>query len=126
MTQEDKELLLRDLCARLPYNVMVDYEGHIYMLNEIDPACKDIDYITVRIQDEERLTCAKSVTIEKVKPYLRPMSSMTDEEYAEYVRLVHEGYAHDTVDYLNSIHVDYRNLIQKGLAIGAPEGMYEK
>ena len=80
MTQEDKKLLLIDLCARLPYNVMVDYESHICVLNEIDPACKNIDYITVRIQDVERLMYAENVMIENIKPYLRPMSSMTEEE----------------------------------------------
>ena len=140
MTKEDKELLLKDLCARLPYNVMVDYEGHIYMLNEIDPACKDIDYITVRIQDEERLTCAKSVTIEKVKPYLRPMSSMTEEEkniQKDYIYhfsgnslpdyegdFVFEDEVHEYIDWLNAHHFDYRGLIGKGLAMEAPEGTY--
>ena len=83
MTQEEKFLLLQDLCCRLLYNVMVDYESHVY-LNEIDPACKDIGYITVRIQDVERLMCAKSVMIENIKPYLRPMSSMTEEERYEF------------------------------------------
>ena len=88
MTQEEKQLLLKDLCARLPYDVMVDYESHIYVLNEIDPSCKDIDYITVRIQDVERLMCAGSVMIEDIKPYLRPMSSMTEEEKREYKHLI--------------------------------------
>lgn len=84
MTQkEDKELLLIDLCARLPYDVMVDYESHTYILNEIDPTGKDIDYITVRIQDIKRSMCAKNVMIESVKPYLRPLSSMTEEEAKE-------------------------------------------
>ena len=65
MTQEEK-LLLKDLCARLPYDVMVDYESHTYILNEIDPAGKDIDYITVRIQDIKRSMCAKNVMIENI------------------------------------------------------------
>lgn len=100
MTQEEKQLFLKDLSARLPYDVMVDYgripldlsvgvcqESHIYILNEIDPACKDIDYITVRIQDVERLMCAKSVMIEEIKQYLRPLSSMNEEEKIELYQI---------------------------------------
>ena len=127
MTQEDKELLLQDLSARLPYGVMVDYENHIYMLNEIDPSCKDIDYITVRIQDAERLMCAESVMIENVKPYLRPMSSMTEEERKEYELLANHcivtsmGFIHlevvPLIDWLNANHFDYHILIERGLAI---------
>ena len=124
MTQEHKELLLKDLCARLPYNVMVDYESCIYILNEIDPACKDINYIIVRLQDVERLMCAKNVMIENIKPYLRPMSSMTEEERAERIGLLYEleGHINEDVtykyqDWLNKHHFDYRGLIPMGLAI---------
>lgn len=125
MTQEEKELLLKDLCARLLYGVKVDYESYIYILNEIDTACKDIDYITVRIQDVKRLRCAESVLIENIKPYLRPMSSMTDEEKKEFSMLavgIHlfKGPlipSYDTLDWLNAHHFDYRGLIEKGLAI---------
>lgn len=146
MTREEKELLLIDLSARLHYGVMVDYENHIYVINEIDPSCKDIDYITVRIQDAERFMCAESVMIENVKPYLRPMSSMTEEEVTELAykvfqqpdidivrRWVFENKSYPSIDgnpvmvidWLNVRHFDYRGLIEKGLAIEAPEGMYE-
>lgn len=152
MTRENKDLLLKDLCSRLPYGVMVDYENHIYVINEIDPACKDIDYITVRIQDAERLMCAKSVIIEDIKPYLRPMYSMTEEEKEELEHLSEEyfGKALDKqiqeslsssnrneseileyiassiiVDWLNAHHFDYRLLIEKGLALEAPEWIYK-
>lgn len=131
MKQEDKQLLLADLCARLPYDAMVDYENHIYVLNEIDPACKDIDYITVRIQDRERLMCAKNVMIEDIKPYLRPMSSMTEEEEKEYANCGNiianspqNSYLipnPNCVDWLNAHHFDYRGLIEKGLAIEVTE-----
>lgn len=151
MTQEEKDLVLRDLCARLPYNIIVDYESHLYALNEIDPACKDIDYITVRIQDVERLICAKSVMIENIKPYLRPMSSMTKEEEDELcelctlsdcnvnadweccgVEIIQTHPRYDTyfstdysvIDWLNKKMFDYRGLIPRGLANEAPEGMY--
>ena len=129
MTREEKQLLLKDLCARLPYDAMIDYENHIYVLNEIDPACKDIDYITVRIQDRERLMCAKNVMIEDIKPYLRPLSSMTEEENTtyEYGFLYSNDlqiYAEEYIDWLNAHHFDYRGLIERGLALEAPEGMY--
>lgn len=141
MTQEEKYLLLIDLCARLPYDVMVDYDSDIYILNEIDPACKNIDFITVRIQDENRQYCAESVLIENIKPYLCPMWRMTKEEEKEYHNLCYEEevecyefgewttriYFHDTmesIDWLNAHHFDYRGLIEKGLALEAPEGMY--
>jgi len=147
MKQEDKDLLLKDLCARLLYGVKVDYESYIYILNEIDTACKDIDYITVRIQDVKRLRCAESVLIENIKPYLRPMSSMTEEEkeelkelcsiyiptdsknigFEDYGILVLTHHLTDNsynfklnlnvVDWLNKHHFDYRGLIEKGLAI---------
>ena len=131
MTQEEKSLLLKDLCGRLPYDVMVDYEGNIYILNEIDPACKDIDYITVRIQDVERLRCAKSVMIENIKPYLRSMDDMTDGERHEYNTIAmhtivtSKGFVHieatDLIDWLNAHHFDYRALIDRGLAIAVTE-----
>ena len=132
MTQEDKLLLLKDFCMRLPYDVMVDYESHIYVLNEIDSGCKDIDYITVRIQDVERLMCAKSMMIEDIKPYLRPMSSMTEEEIVEFKWLNEKCDAMPTFEYvpvenyrifdwLNRHHFDFRGLIPKGLAIEVNE-----
>ena len=154
MAQKEKQLVLIDLSARLPYGVMIDYESHIYILNEIDPACKDIDYITVRIQDVERLMCAESVIIEDIKPFLRPMSSMTEEEkkelkeicsiyipadsknigFEDYGILVFTHHLTDNsysfklnlnvIDWLLSHHFDFRNLIELGLALEAPEGMY--
>lgn len=126
MTQEDKQLLLVDLCARLPYDIMVDYKSRIYVLNEIDPACKDVDYITVRIQDVERLMFAKNVMIENIKPYLRPLSSMTEEEQKEYhttfrAEIYPRGFVYvesiRSFDWLNAHHFDYRGLIPKGLAL---------
>lgn len=117
MTKEDRQLLFADLCTRLPYDVLVDYDGHIYILNEINPACKDIDYITVHIQDVERLMCAKSVMIENIKPYLRPMSSMTEDEEEEYRKINLFGTHWGFVDWCNKKHFDYRGLIPLDLAI---------
>ena len=148
MPKELLELVLIDLCGRLPYRVMIDYESHIYILNEIDPACKDIDYITIRIQDVKRLMCAKSVIIEDIKPYLRPMSSMTEEERLEIGKLLKNNKISPygevkangvdnlllatingskiLIDWLNRKMFDYRGLIPMGLAIEAQEGMYKE
>ena len=126
MTQKDKQLLLRDLCARLPYKPKIKV---LSLWNENKEAEEDIVDSVYCVMSDGYInteTIDSDIPLDNIVLYLRPMSSMTEEEYAEYVRLVYEGYAHDTVNYLNSIHVDYRNLIEKGLAIKAPKGMYEK
>ena len=71
--------------------------------------------------------------IRYIKPYLRPMSSMTEEEKKEYdefefisaSHFAHGIEAGELTEWLNSHHFDYRGLIEKGLALPAPEGMYE-
>lgn len=123
MKQEDKELLLKDLSARLPYHVRVKVwlkyglteEGFLDLEHNYSDVLRDAFYYN---------------EIKKIKPYLRPMSSMTEEEKKRYDDILTKMYYHekstlgDISDYLNSIHVDYRGLIEKGLAIEAPEGMY--
>lgn len=117
MKQEDKELLLIDLSARLPYKVKVClYEKETCILMGINgyEAYLDVD--------------SDSFRIESIKPYLRPMSSMTEEEIKELLNIDtkrcifssrHLTWHLDgeVVDYLNSHHFDYRGLIEKGLAI---------
>lgn len=117
MTQEDKELLLTDLSARLPYGIKVQYNNEIY----------DIDYISA-LYEEVNLDNPDNYTIglSEIKPYLRPMSSMTEEEKEILRTLKWTKLEHHTVDWLNAHHFDYRGLIEKGLALKAPEGMYEK
>ena len=143
MTQEQKEVLLKDLCARLPYGVVVNYKE-----NELDfrkwkittlhaPSYSekgnllDTDY-DGWISFEEYKGCgmscgARPLHIEKNLPYLRPMSSMTDEE-----RKIHNGHRlskwstysehmSETIDWLNAHHFDYRGLIVQGLAIEVTE-----
>ena len=107
MTQEDKELLLRDLCARLPYGLKYNYGGYDgcdYTMNRVD--CNAVD-------------CA--FPIENVKPYLFPLSSMTEEQKKEGFYSLSSDYhiTYDTVDWCNKNHFDYRGLIEKGLAIDA-------
>lgn len=133
MTQKDKELLLKDLCARLPYGVIVvtpKGRGYVCDINltifdyelgvNIDPLIRD------------------TFSINDVKPYLLPMSSMTEEQkreynnlqcyvpiyYYEYKELVEEIELHPTLEsfeYLYKNHFDYRGLITMGLAIDATE-----
>jgi hypothetical protein len=140
MTQEEKDLLLKDLCARLPYGVKVAYLASTY----------DVDYIESKFDEIklENLDC--TIDLGNVKPYLRPMSSMTEEEKEEMHKLLspkgtaqydidgirtpmsHYGdfipykFMDDILQYLNKHHFDYRGLIEKGLALEAPEGMYGK
>ena len=130
MTQEDKELLLKDFCARLPYGVKVQHQHEEY-LDEI----QTIEHISRQYGEIE----TESVLgfVDDFKPYLRPMSSMTEEEVKEFYDVecidAKVGYIKPTwnwhftingIDWLNAHHFDYRGLIEKGLALEAPEGMY--
>ena len=125
MTQEDKELLLKDLCARLPYNCRVFYE----YVDNLDG--KTYGYsLTLNTWCINEFIANKAV----VKPYLRPMSSMIEEERKELneVTVINcdefEGcstlFDEEGFDYLNAHHFDYRELIPMGLALEAKEGMY--
>ena len=136
MTQEDKKLLLTDLCARLPYEVEVYYS-------------ETVPISTLKTINSEKRTCIvydhsqwyrhSKFHIEEIKPYLRPMSSMTEEERDELeilcdsMSIDDEGNADiyiailknynpilfntKVIDWFNSHHFDYRGLIEKGLAI---------
>lgn len=116
MTQEDKNLLLIDLCARLPYGVKVDVS---------------------RVEEWKELTLTPFILanyyddIEKVKPYLRPMSSMTEKEANEWhettfgQRWITFDNVERCVDWLVAHHFDFRGLISMGLALEAPDDMYK-
>ena len=147
MTQEDKDLLLKDLAARFPYGVSV------YIKYNTGEPC----YGKLTPKDIQWFIDSK---IETIKPYLRSLSSMTEEEKKELERLIDEKLnkhigqeddewtpwvLYDTTgiknsiggerfyfdemifiyDWLNKKMFDYRNLIPKGLALEAPEGMYK-
>ena len=127
MIQEYKDLLLKDLCARLLYGLMVDRLGVPRKVLSINP----YDNASLLL-DRGEYTPAW-YRIDDVKPYLRPMSSMTEEEEIEYdatfATIKTDGHydstmTHKSFDFLNAHHFDYRGLIEKGLAIEAPEGMY--
>ena len=119
MTHKDKDLLFKDLCGRLPYGVKgylsgLDVRIEILGINGNDIFCKPLWHRQELIRD-----------IRYVKPYLRPMSSMTEEE-----KLMYEGlmmgtdsvpYMSDVIDWLNENMFDYRGLIPKDLALSTEE-----
>jgi hypothetical protein len=135
MTQEEKQLVLKDLAARVPYGLMVDFycnesrRKSYFATNligiEVDDAIiRDIENNGARIRvDMFSRDC-------NIKPYLRHLSAMTDAE-RDYVYELSQlkctpDKAMQKIDFYNSHFLDYRCLIQKGLALEAPEGMYTK
>lgn len=130
--QKDKELLLKDLCARLPYRVIASCAEGTVM---------GIHWNKVKLDASLLFELQENGALIYVKPYLRPMSSMTEEEKKQFDKFMCldedawigkgiKGYINqsiimsDGIDWLNAHHFDYRGLIEKGLAIEAPEGMY--
>lgn len=133
MTQEEKNLLLQDLCGRLPYGVKVN---HLLDTKPSDLFAIDTYRSTLYCFRNGREEWYK---VEFIKPYLRPMLSMTEEEREEYNGLYYQvpiqrsnGNAYRDakmvealhIDWLNKKMFDYRKLIPKGSALEAPEGMY--
>ena len=123
MIQEDKELLLKDLCARLPYGIKASYYGAAEELETWD----EIEGITL---DGYVDIGQYSLPIESIKPYLFPLSSMTEKEWEDYQKIRMIDWVHgdingtfinagSIVDWLNAHHFDFRGLIEKGLAIDA-------
>lgn len=134
MTKEDRNLLVQDLCARLPYGVKAYiknwskldrkyYEG-VYTVGSVYPSINNIYGYTENGSVEVFLGHFDYF----IKPYLFPLSSMTEEQNKEFALLqtdVHISgflFASDCsnmIDWLNKNHFDYRGLIKKGLAIDA-------
>ena len=121
MTQENKELLLKDLCARLPYNVICQVE-----FRESGKYQSKSMFLSGIFTDEAYFTTESgSIYSNEYKPYLLPLSSMTEEQRKEY-QYITERWMYDSsysisdsTDWLNKNHFDYRGLIKKGLAIDA-------
>lgn len=117
MTQEDKELLLKDLCARLPYGVRYkhlawdDERGEECIAAQIYSINSD-GYVKNCYDDE-------TVYIDNVCPYLFPLSSITKKKLEELNAYVDIKNAYVAVEIFNSHHIDYRGLIDKNLAIDA-------
>jgi hypothetical protein len=138
LSKEEKELLLKDLCARAPYGVKVQYNNNIYNIDYISPIYEEVkldipDYYTVMAFE--------------VKPYLRSMRSMTEEELYEIQEILGKGIEvhidfisivdssinvltylelQALFDWLNKNMFDYLGLIGKGLALKASRDMYKK
>ena len=128
MTQEEKELLLKDLCARLPYKVKVQDTYY----NELEPApiwLLDLNAQAVRLFADEGYQ-----SIEYIKPYLFPLSSMTEKQCYKLAS-IRSGFQDcwkyiktpiplsicnfEQIDWFHRNHFDYRGLIEKGLALDA-------
>lgn len=116
MTQEEKQLLLKDLCARLPYSVFGLHRGEDLPLYVIDNSGA---YMVLGYNAWFNLDTVP------FKPYLRPMSSMTEEEWKEYNQIGKSFSFTDEVDWLLKYHFDYRGLIPMGLALEAHADMYK-
>lgn len=118
MTEKEKQLLLIDLCARLHYNpyIFIEEDNIKTLLTSIEV---DKDGIV------EIWYNGTPYSIEAIKPYLRSMSSMTEEEEIYYNTIYTTLKFYEKEDWLNAHHFDYRGLIEKGLALEAKNGMYK-
>lgn len=153
MTQEEKQLLLKDLCARLPYHGLIcqTNKGKGTLISVECSFGEDLVYVDFGRSEAEEFDLNDGDT---VKPYLRPMSSMTEEEQEEFGNLVglwkyncggsirfvnhlpnlsgefaktlvSEIIIANAIDWLNKHHFDFRGLIEEGLALESPEDMYK-
>lgn len=138
MTQEEKQLLLKDLCGRIYYRPKGVLLRTAFDNEEIEVIGYDGHFI-----DFFRKGDYDQASIDTVRLYLRPMSSMTEEEKEELSKEIHKDFllAKDAAienditksrdgfnkqDWLNAHHFDYRGLIEMGLALEAEDGMYGK
>ena len=155
MNSNIKSLFLRDLCAKLPYGVKVHYDIPEEDWGDDDDNVGD-DVLTGYSDGVFSISCCDTVDIEYIKPYLRPLSSITEEEKKEFMELTdceemtEDGFGYleggTLEDYISNISFylcevvlewldrkmfDFRKnekgetLIEAGLALKAPEGMYE-
>ena len=135
MTWGDREILLRDLCARLPYNVICEVplydEPMILTGRRLNYFCfHEKSFLNCYMHEHEVVVDPYNSDY-VVRPYLRPVSDMTEEEAEEYNGLHQDIWdklkdckCADLLDWLNAHHFDYRGLIGRGLAIEASYGMY--
>lgn len=136
MTDKQKQLILTDLCARLPYGLKVKCERYPFPVTVLYAGNVD----EVKFKETGGIE-----HIDIIKPYLRPMSRMTKEEKDELNSISYEfGFEwidaetaeekyiasakmqSRSIDFYNAHHLDYGGLIPMGLALEAPEGMYKE
>ena len=118
MTREDKELLLKDLCARLPYGVKMNH------IADDEHSPKTLIGVAKDMITLEGLGGYDCVDVENYKPYLFPLSSMTEEQIKEFNSITQKcntyiGKSILLTDFCNKHHIDWRGFIEKGLAIDA-------
>ena len=120
MTSKDKELLIKDLCCRLPYNVICK-DTNINVIGTLSQIGLHYNMCSLDKDDGDSEYCH----ILNCKAYLFPLSSMTEEQKKEWHSLmIHDAYGilYPTIksfDYLYKNHIDVRGLISLGLAIDA-------
>ena len=134
MTLEEKQLLLKDLCTRLPYGVKCSF---ISSKGDIPSTIVKIDIENETVShkpDGQSTVYFHWIESGNIKPYLRPMSSLVGKEldecratckYRQVGQSVLDCATPETIDYLNAHQFDYRGLIPMGLALEAPEDMYK-
>lgn len=122
MTQEERMLLIKDLSARLPYAVTVEhtsgFRGTLHDIT-IHHMYDDNDNVYDAICYTDFFGDEDSIYIEYFKPYLFPLSSMTEEERIAMGNEFAYGQPQKALDILHKRHIDYRGLIPMGLAIDA-------
>ena len=127
MKQEDKELLLKDFCGRMTYNTKIQLTEYSVTGKKLSSEIKILDYCMLgRVQ-----AYCKGFRKDEVKPYLFPLSSMTPKQKAELAHLTAniDGIFEQVlaeIEFYHRHHIDYRGLIEMGLAIDATGlGIYE-
>lgn len=135
-THEEEQLVLKSICENVPYGLWVKetlysdspdiYPPDEYPTEE-SKACNVISVQSncVTLHVSPLGWKPEIMELRHIKPYLRPMSSMTEEEKEEVNDLNMNPFSCSVIDWLNAHHFDYRGLIEKGLALEAPEGMYD-
>jgi hypothetical protein len=121
MTQNEKDILLKDLCARVPYGVKFKHEGR-RTIGKILSIAPKYTYTSV-VYFDDAINHPKECDMDDIKPYLFPLSSMTEEQKREYHELVGGFFGasvlisiEDLTDFFNKNHIDYRGLIPMELA----------
>lgn len=138
MTKEEERLLFVNICSRTPYgiivrNIKLNFDGYVMSPSNYQPLCV-LTYDLHGVEDQG------FSPIEDIRPYLRPLSSMTDEEHGRYMEFIEWSYndytgttticinkelLYEYLDFIYKHHLDDNNFIEKGLALKAPEGMYK-
>ena len=150
MTSEEKQLLFKDLCARLPYGVVIHTDWKDVKLDHDHCGIGMLYYDRYSeeaknafgIDENDCSIIISGCYYGDIKPYLRPMSSMTEEEKEEFDEVLkscnnkvfacpdkerrYNFFDAEQEDFMNAHHFDYRGLIEKGLALEATDGMYKQ